>query len=158
MWYTLPDSNKQYPVTIERVKKIKQLNAQGVIPDELEAVDVTTMKPKEIEPEFVDVVGQITLKSLEKADKKKRHGGNQGQGQGQRQQQNRPQGQGPRPQGPQQQQGPRPPQGQRPNQGPKPGGPQQRPQGPQGPQQQRPQGPRPQGPRPTIEPKKPDTN
>ena len=25
MWYTLPDSNKQYPLTIERVKKIKTL-------------------------------------------------------------------------------------------------------------------------------------
>ncbi len=42
MWYTLADSNKQYPVTIERVKKIKQLNAQGVIPDELEAMDAST--------------------------------------------------------------------------------------------------------------------
>lgn len=164
MWYTLPDSNKQYPVTIERVKKIKQLNAQGVIPDELEAVDITTMKAKEIEPEFVDVVGQISLRSLEKADKKKRHGGgHQGQ-QGQRQQ-NRPQGQGqgPRPQGPAQQ-GPRPQQGPKPPQGQKPGPQQQRPQGgpqqrPQGNRPQPPQGPRPQqGPRPTIEPKKPDTN
>lgn len=89
MWYTLPDSNKQYPVTIERVKKIKSLNQQGVIPEELEAVDVTTLKPKEIEPEFVDVVGQISLRTLEKADKKRRHQQQQqrGQGQGQRPQQ-----------------------------------------------------------------------
>jgi cell fate regulator YaaT (PSP1 superfamily) len=72
MWYVLQDSNNHYPLTIERVKKIKQLNAQGIIPEDLEAVEVTTGKPKEVEPEFVDVVGQISLRSLEKADRKKR--------------------------------------------------------------------------------------
>jgi len=71
MWYVLPDSNKQYPVAIERVKKIKSLNQQGIIPEELEAVELTSNKPKEAEPEFVDVVGQISLRSLEKADKKR---------------------------------------------------------------------------------------
>ncbi len=71
MWYVLPDSNKQYPLTIERVKKIKALNTQNIIPEELEAVEVTTMKEKEIEPEFVDVVGHISLRSLEKGDKKR---------------------------------------------------------------------------------------
>ena len=69
MWYTLPDSNKQYPVAIERVRKIKQLNAQGVIPEELEAVDLTTNKPKESESGFVELVGQISLNTLEKADR-----------------------------------------------------------------------------------------
>ncbi|HYC30470.1 MAG TPA: hypothetical protein VEB42_16660, partial [Chitinophagaceae bacterium] len=72
LWYTLPDSNKQYPVTIDRVKKIQQLNSQGVIPDELEAVDVTTSKPREVEPEFVDVVGQISLRSLEKTERRRK--------------------------------------------------------------------------------------
>lgn len=71
MWYVLPDSTKQYPLTIERVRKIRSLNQQNIIPDELEAVEVSSSKPKEVEPEFVDVVGHITLKSLEKADKKK---------------------------------------------------------------------------------------
>ncbi len=126
MWYTLPDSTKQYPLTIERVLKIKGLNKQGVIPEELEAVDVTTNKPKSVEPEFVDVVGQISLRSLEKADKKRRH-----QQQQQKQQ---------RQSGPRQQQG-RPPQG---GAGPqRPGGGQQ--QGGRGPRPQQP--PRPQGPR-----------
>jgi cell fate regulator YaaT (PSP1 superfamily) len=89
MWYTLPDSTKQYPLTIERVKKIKTLNQQGVIPEELEAVEVTSSKPKEVEPEFVDVVGQISLRSLDKSDKKRRSQQQQqrGQGQGQRPQQ-----------------------------------------------------------------------
>src|SRR5205814_5734028 len=72
MWYMLPDSSKQYPLTIERVKKIKSLNEQGVIPEELEAVELTSSKPKEVEHEFVDVVGQISLRSLEKADKKRK--------------------------------------------------------------------------------------
>ncbi len=37
----------------------------------MEAVDVTNLKQKEIEPAFVDVVGHISLQSLEKADKKR---------------------------------------------------------------------------------------
>ncbi len=72
MWYTMPDSNKQYPLTIERVKKIKELNRQGIKPDELEPVEIITGKPKEIEPAYVDVVGQISLKSLEKTSRKRR--------------------------------------------------------------------------------------
>jgi len=85
MWYMLPDSSKQYPLTIERVRKIKSLNEQGVIPEELEAVELTSSKPKEVEPEFVDVVGQISLNSLEKADKKRK------QQQKQQRQQQKPQ-------------------------------------------------------------------
>lgn len=72
MWYVLPDSSKQYPITIERVKEIKALNTQGIIPDELGVVEVVSSKQKEVEPEFVDVVGHISLRSLEKADKKRR--------------------------------------------------------------------------------------
>jgi cell fate regulator YaaT (PSP1 superfamily) len=92
MWYTLPDSSKQYPVTIESVKKIKGLNQQGIIPEALETVDVTSSKPKEVEPEFVDVVGQTSLRTLDKAADKKRRNQQQqpqqrGQGQGQRPQQ-----------------------------------------------------------------------
>ena len=72
MWYTLPDTTKQYPLTIERVRKIKSLNMQGVIPDELEAVDLTASKTKETATQFVELVGQISLQSLEKADRKRR--------------------------------------------------------------------------------------
>ena len=141
MWYVLPDSNKQYPLTLERVRKIRSLNNQNIIPEELEAVDVTTNKQKEVEPEFVDVVGHITLKSLEKADKKRQQG---------RRDQRGPQGGG----GQKQLQKP-------PQQGQKPGGQQQRPQGqqqrPPGQQQQRPQQQRPQGqqPRPPGQQQKP---
>lgn len=73
MWYVLPDSNKQYPLSIERVRKIKQLNAQGIVPDELEPVEISTNKAKEEnENGFVELVGQISLKSLEKNDRRKR--------------------------------------------------------------------------------------
>ena len=98
MWYTLPDSTKHYPVTIERVRKIKSLNMQGVFPEELEAVEVTSNKQKEVEPEFVDVVGQISLRSLEKADRKRK----QQQQQKQRPPQQKQQGPQQRQQGPQQ--------------------------------------------------------
>ena len=103
MWYVLPDSNKQYPLTIERVRKIRSLNAQGIIPEELEAVEIISSKVKEAEPEFVELVGQISLQSLERADKKRKQKQQQpkqqqkqqqkGQHQkGQQQNQNRPQG------------------------------------------------------------------
>src|SRR5436190_15580692 len=85
MWYTMPDSNKQYPLTIERVKKIKALNQQGIKPEELETVEVVSKKPIEIEPTYVDVVGQISLKSLEKTSRKRRdseRGQQQGRSQG----------------------------------------------------------------------------
>ena len=72
MWYVLPDSNKHYPLTINRVKEIKSLNAKGIKPDELEPVEVTSGKPKEVEPDFVDVVGQISLRSLERNSRKGR--------------------------------------------------------------------------------------
>jgi len=97
MWYVLPDSTKQYPLTIERVKKIKSLNTQGVVPEELEAVEVTSSKPQEVEPEFVDVVGHISLRSLEKTDKKRKQQNQQRQQQQkgqQKQQGNQPNKQG----------------------------------------------------------------
>lgn len=72
MWYNLSDSNKQYPLTIERVKKIKSLNQQGIRPEELEAVEVLSKKPVEVEPVYADVVGQISLRSLEKTSRKRR--------------------------------------------------------------------------------------
>jgi cell fate regulator YaaT (PSP1 superfamily) len=75
MWYVLPDSNKQYPLTIERVRKIRQLNMQNVIPETLDPVEVNPAKAKEPEESgYVDLVGQISLKALEKADRKKKHG------------------------------------------------------------------------------------
>ncbi len=72
MWYTLSDSSKHYPLSIETVKRIKSQNKQGIRPEELETVEVITGKPKEVEPEYADLVGQISLKSLEKTTRKRK--------------------------------------------------------------------------------------
>ncbi len=152
MWYVLPDSNKQYPLTIQRVKEIKRLNAQGIRPEELQPVEVVSSKPREAEPAFVDVVGQISLRSLERNSKKRRdRDREQRSGGGDRRPDNRPpqQGGGQAPRGPQQQRPPQRPQqpGNKPQQG-----------GPNRPPQQRPpqQGNRPgvnRGPQRPNEPK-----
>lgn len=140
MWYTLPDSNKQYPLSIERVSKIKALNQEGIRPDELEPVELVSSKAIEKEPEYVDLVGQISLRSLDKAADKKRkqnQPGNQpgrqaGQQRGQRPQQRQQGGNQPGRQTGQQQSG-----GQQ-NQQRNQGGQQQGGQQGQGGQQQRP--------------------
>lgn len=106
MWYTLPDSNKQYPLSLDRVVKIKSLNQQGIRPDDLEPVEVVSSKPREMEPENVELVGQISLRTLEKAEKKKKQQQQQKnkrpqqrqQGGGQQNQQRQPGGQQQRPQ------------------------------------------------------------
>ena len=161
MWYSFSDSNKQYPLTIQRVKEIQQQNRNGIKPEELQPVELEALtagrsdRPKvKVDVGFVNDVGQISLKSLEKGSNKKKSnkGGGQRadgrpnqQGGGNQQRnpsQQRPQGNRPNPQGGgnQQQRNPNQQQG---------GGQQQRPQGNRpnqqggGNQQQRPQGNRP---------------
>ncbi len=153
MWYTMPDSNKQYPLSLERVKKIKELNRQGIRPENLEPVELTGSKPKEIEPVYADLVGQISLKSLEKTSRKRRDN-ERGQQQEGRRDNNRPQGGG---QGNNRQQGPgnrHPQQGDNRPQQQNRGGNQQRPQGNGG---NRPQGGGAQG-QPNREPQRPPQN
>lgn len=72
MWYTMPESTKHYPVSIEGVIKIQQQNKEGIRPEALETVEVISDKPKDVEPEFVDVVGQISLRTLERNTQKRR--------------------------------------------------------------------------------------
>jgi cell fate regulator YaaT (PSP1 superfamily) len=105
MWYVLPDSNKQYPLLIERVKQIKNLNKQNNIPDDLGAVEATG-KPKE-ELVNVDLTGQFSLKTLDNADRKKR---NNRPGPPQQRRDNRPSQQPRDNRPPQQQRDNRPPQ------------------------------------------------
>jgi cell fate regulator YaaT (PSP1 superfamily) len=144
MWYTLADSNKQYPLSIEMVKKIKAQNREGIRPEELETVEIVTGKPKEVEPEYADLVGQISLKTLEKTTRKRKEK-ERSQQQKQQQPNNRNPQQG-RPNQPnnQQQRGPNQNRGNQPQQR----GPQNPPQGGNRPQQQgggRQQGPPRQG-------------
>ena len=74
MWYTLPDSNKHYPLTIDTVKKIKAMNEKGQRPDELETAEIvsSSSKAKEAEPQFVELVGQISLRSLDRNAQKRK--------------------------------------------------------------------------------------
>jgi len=166
MWYVLPDSNKQYPVPIERVKEIRFMNVKGQRPDELGAIELSPAKAEEKEHAHVELVGQISLRTLERNSKKRKDkerseqqkqqgGGQQRPPQQKQQQQQRPpqqqrgqQGQG----GQQNKQGgqgqQRPPQQQKQQQ-------QRPPQQQRGPQQQRPpQNKPPQQNRPQIEKKK----
>lgn len=134
MWYGYSDSSKQYPLTITRVKEILQQNKQGQKPDELQPVELEVKDDKgrvKVDVGFVNDVGQISLRSLEKNSRKKKQGGQQQkqaqQGGGGRQQQGQPkqaqQQGGQRQQGNQQQ---RPQQGQQPKQAQQQGGGQQR--------------------------------
>lgn len=160
MWYSLPNNTKHYPLTIQRVKEIKRMNQQGQKAEELQAVEISANKQTETETAFVELVGQISLRTLEKNDRRRRdqqknqqrqqqEGRNGGQQKGPRQQ-----GQGQRPQaqgqGGQQNQN-RPPQqgnqgGQRPQQKQRPQGGQQNRGGGQG--QKPPQNPNQQPPKP----------
>jgi len=159
MWYTLPDSNKQYPLTIDTVKKIKAMNEKGQRPDELETAEIVSAsgKAKEAEPQFVELVGQISLRSLDR-NAQKRKGQRSGPGP------NRDRGQSNNPnQGPRERS-----QSNNPNQGPRERPKMQekstaaqgpRPQGQAGgrPQRERPQGQaRPQTPREKAAPQAPD--
>jgi cell fate regulator YaaT (PSP1 superfamily) len=144
MWYSMPDSTKHYPVSIEEVRNIQIQNRKGIKPDTLETVEVISGKPKEVEPEFVDVVGHISLRTLERNTQKRRNKERGPQGQQQRGpqgQQNRPQQGDQRGQQGQQGQQNRPQQGERGQQG-------QQQRGPQGQQQRGPQNRPPQGNRP----------
>lgn len=79
MWYSTSESTKYYPLSIETVKNIKEQNKKGIRPEVLETVEVVSGKQREVEPEFVDVVGQISLKTLEKSSRKnKSHTGGKG--------------------------------------------------------------------------------
>lgn len=77
MWYSYSGSNKQYPMTIDRVKEIAALNKDGIKPEELQAVEIeaTRSKPSvKVDMGFVNDVGQITLKALERNNRNKRKG------------------------------------------------------------------------------------
>jgi cell fate regulator YaaT (PSP1 superfamily) len=80
MWYSFAGSNKQYPLTIERVREIQSLNAEGTKPEDLEAVEIQVKHKdpeKTVDMGFVNDVGQLTLSSLSKGARKKQGQQNQ---------------------------------------------------------------------------------
>ena len=68
MWYTLPGSNKQYPLTLKRVKEIKLMNTRGERPESLQAVEIVSKE--KTENAFVELVGHISLGNLEKTSRR----------------------------------------------------------------------------------------
>lgn len=96
MWYSYSGNNKQYPLTIERVREIVAMNKAGKKAEELAPVELETRGArgsiKTVDMGFVNDVGQITLKALEKKggnnNKKKKKPS--GKAEGQPQQQARP--------------------------------------------------------------------
>ncbi len=83
MWYSFRESNKQYPLSIERVKEILELNKKGVKPEELQPVELEASGSKsaiKVDAGFVNDVGQISLRSLEKGSKKKSKSRSKGKG------------------------------------------------------------------------------
>lgn len=74
MWYSFKESSKQYPLSINRVREILKMNKEGKKPDELqpEELEVASQKTAvKTEMGFVNDVGQISLKALEKSNRKK---------------------------------------------------------------------------------------
>ncbi|MBC7553317.1 MAG: hypothetical protein H7257_05010 [Taibaiella sp.] len=98
MWYSFSDHNKQYPLSIDRVKEIIKMNKLGQKADELHPVEIETKAEKaglSIDVGFVNDVGQITLKNLEKnnnKNKKKSGGGGKPNIQGNRPKTEQPKG------------------------------------------------------------------
>jgi cell fate regulator YaaT (PSP1 superfamily) len=77
MWYSYAGSNKQYPLSIERVLEIKALNKDGIKPEELGAAELIDRRggggsDAESDQGFVNDVGQISLRALERNAKNRK--------------------------------------------------------------------------------------
>ena len=107
MWYIMPGSTKHYPLTIQRVKEIQRLNARGESVDELQPVELVSSKITEPEHAFVDVVGQVSLRSLEKTSRRRKEKEDNNRQQEQRKQQ-KPEQRNPNPNRPEQRGGTKP--------------------------------------------------
>src|SRR5690606_35256351 len=76
MWYSYQGSSKQYPLDLDRVNEILKQNRSGEKPDDLQPVElevVTTRRSvmQTADVGFVNDVGQISLKTLEKRHRSK---------------------------------------------------------------------------------------
>lgn len=86
MWYTYAGDPNFYPLTVEQVADIIDLNENGKKAQPLGQIVIIEEAPEdeEVEADYADTVGQITLNALEKSSKKrkkKRKGGGSGGGQ-----------------------------------------------------------------------------
>lgn len=139
MWFKYEEGNKVFKLKVEDARDIWKMNKEGKKPESLN--DFVKDEPAEEENKYEELVGHVSLSSLESKDKKRRNKGRNQRRQGGGQQQ-KPQGGNPENKGPQRP--PQRPQGggqgqQKPRQGGQQGGgqgQQRPPQRPQGGQQQ----------------------
>ncbi|MDZ4844571.1 MAG: regulatory iron-sulfur-containing complex subunit RicT [Chitinophagales bacterium] len=88
MFYTFKEDSKFYPVPVNKVKEILALNAEGKKPEDL-GIIVELTPEVEIEQQ-ADLVGQISVETLDKAARKNRNQNSRGRRDGgNRQAQNR---------------------------------------------------------------------
>ncbi|MFN8296990.1 MAG: regulatory iron-sulfur-containing complex subunit RicT [Chitinophagales bacterium] len=92
MFYTVKGSGMFYPISLENVKMVLEMNANGKKPVDINDLAEVVEKTEEESIEFADVVGQISLASLDRKDKKHHHKNKQrGQQRTNSNQQNKPQ-------------------------------------------------------------------
>jgi len=91
MFYTVKGSGMFYPISLENVKMVLEMNANGKKPADINDLAEVVEKTEEESIEFADVVGQISLASLDRKDKKNFHKNKQGQQRNNQNQQNKPQ-------------------------------------------------------------------
>ncbi|MCX8478752.1 MAG: regulatory iron-sulfur-containing complex subunit RicT [Chitinophagales bacterium] len=84
MWYSYPGSTKLYPLNIERVREILELNKQNKPAADLDKVKVILQAPADQEPEHVDLAAQTSISSLRKTAErnKKKNKDHRGGGEG----------------------------------------------------------------------------
>lgn len=76
MFYAMKGSGIFYPMTLDNVKVVLEMNANGQKPTDLTELAEAIGKTQEEDIEFADVVGQISLASLDKKSKKQHHSKN----------------------------------------------------------------------------------
>ncbi len=72
MTYNINKTNQYYKLSVEDVKKVKEMNRKGEIPASLSNFNIVE-EPKEKEKSYDDLVGQVNLKTLTKKPKSKRN-------------------------------------------------------------------------------------
>ncbi|MEZ5006547.1 MAG: regulatory iron-sulfur-containing complex subunit RicT [Chitinophagales bacterium] len=76
MTYSFPETSDYYSLNIEDVKMVLEMNAKGEKPEDL--TDLMIVEEVKETHEYEDLVGQISIETLEKADRKnKKKGRNQ---------------------------------------------------------------------------------
>lgn len=73
MFYTVKGSGTFYPISLENVRMVLEMNANGKKPADITDLAEVVEKTEEESIEFADVVGQITLASLDRKDKNNRN-------------------------------------------------------------------------------------